>query len=58
MPKTLEERKAALREYLESAEDRDAARAFIVECLDPVTDSELLTWLEETFPLHHEPENS
>lgn len=51
MPNSLEERAAALREYLESAEDRDSARAFIVECLDPEADSELIAWLDENFPL-------
>lgn len=48
--RSLDERKAALREYMESAEDPITARAFIVECLDAVTDADLLLWLEESFP--------
>lgn len=47
---SLDERKTALREYIDSADDPAAARAFIAECMDPVTDADLLLWLEETFP--------
>ena len=47
---TLEDRQQALREYLDSAEDRTAARDFITDCLDPVNDAPLLAWLDEDSP--------
>ncbi len=47
-PADIEDRKAALQEYLDIAEDPAAARDFIADCLDPESDSELLTWLNAT----------
>jgi hypothetical protein len=46
MPETAPlDRIEALREFLNTAEDREKARAWIIECLDPETDSELLEYL-------------
>lgn len=39
------DRMDALREYLYLAEDKEKARAWILECLDPEIDAELLDYL-------------
>jgi hypothetical protein len=47
---TLAARQDAIRDYLNSAEDKVAARAFVTDCLDPSADGELIDWLEDHYP--------